>query len=72
MAMIRLTGSQIDEVVKNELLFRMIDYAYSYDDPDVDEVLNFYAVWRFYANDTDFRLLKEVHPTIHEIVSSGW
>ena len=47
MALISLTGNQIDDVVKRELFVRMCDYAYSYDTPDVEEVLNFYKVWSF-------------------------
>jgi hypothetical protein len=72
MALISLTGNQIDDVVKSELLVRMCDYAYSYDTPDVEEVLNFYKVWSFYAESGDYRILREEHPEIQKIVNAGW
>ena len=71
MATISLTSHQIDDVVKRELLTRMCDYAYSYDTPDVDEVLNFYKVWSFYAESGDYRILREEHPEIQKIVNAA-
>ena len=70
MATISLTGNQIDDVVKSELFVRMCDYAYSYDTPDVEEVLNFYKVWSFYAESGDYRVLREEHPEIQKIVNA--
>jgi hypothetical protein len=72
MATISLTGNQIDDVVKRELLTRMCDYAYSYGTPDVEEVLNFYKIWSFYARSTDYRILREEHPQIQKIINAGW
>jgi hypothetical protein len=72
MTTISLTGKQIDDVVKCELFVRMCDYAYSYDTPDVEEVLNFYKVWSFYAESSDYRILREEHPEIQKIVNAGW
>lgn len=71
MATISLTGNQIDDVVKSELFVRMCDYAYSYDTPDVEEVLNFYKVWSFYAESGDYRVLREEHPEIQKIVNAA-
>jgi len=72
MTTISLTGKQIDDVVKRELFVRMCDYAYSYDTPDVEEVLTFYKVWSFYARSDDYRILREEHPEIQKIVNAGW
>lgn len=72
MATISLSGNQIEEVVKRELFIRMCDYAYSYDTPDVEEVLTFYKVWSFYAGSTDYRILREEHPEIQKIIDAGW
>ena len=72
MATISLTGKQIDDVVKRELLTRMCDYTYSYSTPDVEEVLTFYSVWRYYANEVDKRILSEEHPEIQKIIDKGW
>jgi len=49
----------------------MCDYAYSYDTPDVEEVLNFYKVWSFYAESGDYRILREEHPEIQKIVNAA-
>ena len=72
MATISLTGNQIDDVVKRELLTRMCDYSYEYDTPDTEEVLTFYNVWRYYANEADRRILREEHPQIQKIIDVGW
>jgi len=72
MATISLTGNQIDDVVKRELLTRMCDYAYSYGTPDTEEVLTFYSVWRYYANEADIRILSEEHPQIQKIIDAGY
>tara|TARA_A100001015_G_C14853652_1_gene657511 strand:- start:528 stop:746 length:219 start_codon:yes stop_codon:yes gene_type:complete len=72
MTTISLTVKQVDEVIKRELLIRMVDYAYSYATPDVEEVLTFYSVWKFYANSDDRRVLREEYPEIQEIIDTGW
>ena len=72
MATISLTGHQIDDVVKRELLTRMCDYSYGYSTPDTEEVLTFYSVWRYYANEADRRILSEEHPQIQKIIDKGW
>lgn len=69
MATISLTGDQITEVVKRELLTRMVDYTVGYPSgPDPDEVMNFYLVWRFYATPLDFRVLAEEFPEVQKVI----
>ena len=69
MATISLTGDQITEVVKRELLTRMVDYTVGYPSgPDPDEVMNFYLVWRFYATPLDFRVLREEFPEVQKVI----
>ena len=68
MATISLSGNQIADVIKSELLDRMVDYTTSYESPDADEVLNFYFVWRFYANSQDFEMLAKKYPEVQKVI----
>lgn len=70
MALISLNNSQVIDVVMNELQNMMVDYCYSYDTPDAEEVLNFYKVWNFYATMKDQEQLFNSYPEIEKIVKN--